>query len=176
MKKYVRFIIGSIVIGLVFECIFWTIHYLNKTPNPPLLHPQFIPDLLLAIGFYGSFGLVWSFLLKRFHYSCKEVFVLQGLFGVFLEQKGAVFVQGLATFPIGTLLWLFVFLVYGSLIAIPFQIAKPTVSMNKSSILKRGIIAWVGLCIASFLLFGVWRTILMNVLPEPKFVGDFPLW
>lgn len=175
-KLSLNFIFATIIVGCIAECIFWTFHFLQRTPNPPLLHPQLLPDLILAIGFYGSFGIVWSFLLKRFNYSLKEVFILQGLFGVFLEQKGAVFLQGLAILPVGIILWFFVCIVYGSFIAIPFQLTKPEVSMHNISLVKRLTFTFIGLMFASYILFGIWRMILLNFLPDPKFLGDFPFW
>ncbi len=52
------------------------------------------------------------------------MFIIQGVYGVFLEQQGAVFLKGLDVMPLGLVLWLYVFVVYGSaagLAYLPFE-------------------------------------------------------
>ena len=46
----------------------------------------------------------------------RQIFCAQGAFGVLIEQRGAIFLGGLAIMPFGLVLWIYVFLVYGSVV------------------------------------------------------------
>ncbi|MCL5098853.1 MAG: hypothetical protein M1608_15235, partial [Candidatus Omnitrophica bacterium] len=51
---FLKYALLIVLFGLVVECLAWYENYLARNPNPALLHPQLIPDLLLAIGFYAG--------------------------------------------------------------------------------------------------------------------------
>ena len=67
-----------------------------------------------------------------YRYSLADVFVVQGIYGVFIEQQGAVFLQGLRSLPVGLLLWVYVFLVYGSAMGLAYlPVAHPMASPER---------------------------------------------
>lgn len=117
-----RFVITMVAAGLVTECLAWLNNFLECNPEPALLHPQLLPDLTLALVFYGSWAAAWLLLLRRYTFTPAQIFITQGLFGVLLEQRGAIFVLGLTTMPLGLIFWLYVFLVYGSVVGIAARI------------------------------------------------------
>lgn len=113
---------------LLLEFLAWFSNYQEANPNPALFHPQLIPDLLLGIGFYSGWVLAWWLILQRWQFSILEVFILQGLYGIVFEQDGAILLAGISQFPLGLVLWLYVFIVYGSTMALaclPFRNAFP---------------------------------------------------
>lgn len=71
-------------------------------------------DLIFGLFYYSMLMCIWTFLVHRYSYTRKEIFVLTGLLGIATEGVGAVFV-GLITNPIGFggLYALIVFCVYG---------------------------------------------------------------
>ncbi|RPI38883.1 MAG: hypothetical protein EHM59_22705, partial [Betaproteobacteria bacterium] len=109
-----------LVSGLFTETLAWTSSYLARAPEPALLHPQLAYDLLLSPVVYGGWALAWPILMRRWRYSLAEVFAIQGIYGVLLEQQGAVLRQGLASMPWGVVMWAYVFLVYGSAIGLAY--------------------------------------------------------
>ena len=93
-------------------------NFVKCAPQPALMHPQLLPDLALGIAFYGGWAIAWVVLLRYFSFSLRQVFCAQGAFGVLIEQRGAIFLSGLAVMPFGLVLWTYVFLVYGSVVGI----------------------------------------------------------
>jgi len=53
-------------------------------------------------------------LTRRRRFSLAEVFIVQGVYGIFIEQQGAVFLKGLQVMPLGFVPWRYVFVIYGS--------------------------------------------------------------
>jgi hypothetical protein len=119
----------TIVCGWIVELGAWFENYGRRAPYPALLHPQLIPDLILAIGLYGGGALAWLLVLRRWRFRLAEIFVTVGLLGIFVEQTGAVLVaiaQSLFVNPLASLLVAaFVFVVYGPVIAIPYMLLEP---------------------------------------------------
>jgi hypothetical protein len=115
-----QFIIFSIVSGWIGEVCAWSGAYAERSAHPALLHPQLIPDLVLAIGFYAGWAAGWLILFLFCRVSVAGVFITTGIFGVFVEQDGAIAKMVWNQFSAHPLLaaWLalYVFAVYGSLI------------------------------------------------------------
>jgi hypothetical protein len=125
----VKFISLTILCGWIVELGAWYENYGRRAPNPALLHPQLIPDLILAIGLYGGGALAWLLVLRRWRFRLLEIFVTVGLLGIFVEQTGAALAaiaQSLFVNPLASLLFAaFVFVVYGPVIAIPYMLLEP---------------------------------------------------
>jgi hypothetical protein len=122
----VKFVLAIIVSGWLTECFAWLGSYLNHDKNPALFHPQLIPDLILAIGFYGGWAVAWLLVLRRWQFTLGQVFVTTGIFGIFVEQNGAVAAVILASLAIpvqAALLALYVFAVYGAIMGLPYLLA-----------------------------------------------------
>jgi len=168
-----------VVSGWIAESLAWTSSYLAAESEPALLHPQLIPDLILAVMYYGGWGVAWVVLRRRYDYSTKEVFVLQGLYGVLLEQLGAVFLAGLFSMPLGLILWAYVFVVYGSIMGIAYlpiepQVRRPgTLNGRWKPVISFAVLLVVSLAVMLILgsLFD-----LLDLLPEKRFIGDHPFW
>ncbi len=118
INEGIKFLITETFFSLLVEVL----AIIDNLPLPPsdriLLNPYPLPDLYLATGFYLAFALWWKFLLDRYDYDAKEVFILGGIFGILIEQVGAIFLS------FNPFLWLYVFLVYGSIEAMGVVVAE----------------------------------------------------
>lgn len=174
-----RFGLLLVTTGLVAECLAWLNNFLECRENPPLLHPQLGADLLTGFMFYGIWALAWGLVLRRWRFRLPEVFALQGLFGVLLEQRGAVLLQGLSTLPVGLVLWLYVFAVYGSIAAIPYAVGEPcylpTAWSRRNDRWK--YVALPLLIVALALPIGAaWSAVVGPMLPLARPICQSPLW
>lgn len=170
--------LAAVAAGWVTEILAWSGSYLARDPQPGLFHPQLAYDLLLASGFYAGNGLAWGLALRRWSFSLPQVFITQGIFGVFVEQSGAVFRQGLAEMPLGLVLWLYVFVVYGSFIGIALLVAgQPENTAPRPRWwhfpLALGM-AWM----FSYAITAVWALPWQaaGVIPAPQPIWERPLW
>jgi hypothetical protein len=119
----VKFTLAVIVSGWLTEFFAWLGSYLKHDKDPALFHPQLIPDLILAIGFYGGWALAWLLVLRRWRFTLRGVFMVTGFMGIFVEQNGAVLAAIIASLanPLAAfILALYVFAVYGSIMGLPY--------------------------------------------------------
>jgi len=166
--------------GVLAEILAWASSYLSADPEPALLHPQLAYDLLLSPMVYGGWAISWPLLMHRWSFRLEEVFVVQGLYGILLEQQGAILRQGLATLPWGLVLWAYVFLVYGSAIGLAYLPFERTYAADAR---PRG---WIRLPIAlgvllvltvvSSLGWGLLLQVLGVTVPDPRPILEAPLW
>lgn len=169
-----------LVSGLLTEALAWTSSYLARAPEPALLHPQLAYDLLLSPVVYGGWALAWPLLMRRWRYSLAEVFAIQGIYGVLLEQQGAVLRQGLASLPWGGVMWAYVFLVYGSAVGLaylPFD--RSYAADGKRRGWARLPAALVVTLLATIVSSLVWAGLLHLAgfsIPAPRPIWEAPLW
>lgn len=69
---------------------------------------------------------------------------MTGLYGVLMEQQGKIFLVGLQAMPAGLILWTFVFVVYGSTMALAFWLVRDSFSETRDHWMKHPL-AWLGL-------------------------------
>lgn len=71
----VKFILLVLTAGLITEFFAWLGEYLARSPEPVLLHPQLIPDLILGFAFYLAVAIAWSLVLRFYRFSLFQIFV-----------------------------------------------------------------------------------------------------
>ena len=120
-RRPIRFWLSVVGAGAITECLAWTDNFLKCAEAPGLMHPQLLPDLIHGVGFYSTWAIAWLWLLRRYRFTLRQIFVTQGIYGILIEQNGQIFLAGLAMMPVGLVFWLYVFLVYGSTIGIPYN-------------------------------------------------------
>jgi hypothetical protein len=172
-----RFILVIMLSSLLLEVLAWLSNYIEANPNPALFHPQLIPDLLIAIGFYSGWALAWAFIVQRYRFSLPEVFILQGLYGVVFEQNGAILLLGFAQFPLGLIFWLYVFLAYGATMGLAYLPFRETVPDKKSSLWKYLwlLLLMIILTHLMTLVFGLlWMA--LGLIPEHGFIVERPFF
>lgn len=104
------------------------------------MHPQLLPDLAIAVGFYGGMAAAWTLLARRFSFSRKQTAILYGVSGILLEQQGAVLpaaVRFFAAAP-GPVVWMVarVGIVYGTVGLLASWLAYPDLPAGK----RKGIL------------------------------------
>jgi hypothetical protein len=164
--------------GLLLESLSWTTNFVKCAPQPALMHPQLLPDLALGIAFYSGWAIAWVVLLRYFSFSLRQVFCAQGAFGVLIEQRGAIFLGGLAVMPFGLVLWAYVFLVYGSVVGIAYLLFGERLrTVAGRDRWWRYPLAWLLITVLTLALVGVWQALLRvaGLLPEPRAICRFPL-
>lgn len=178
LNKSLKFATVTLITSLgLLELPSWIGEFLNCSPNPALLHPQLIPDLLLGVFFYLGWPLAWILVFKKYHFNVGEIFTTQGLFGVFIEQQGAIFLQGLTSFPVGLIWWVYVFVVYGSTMAIGFLLGWGETKDSRSSGKLKYILA-LALITVFTLGFSILGSVILysvGFISDPKPICQFPL-
>lgn len=178
LPRWMHALLATLLAGALTESLAWLASFLARDPQPALLHPQLAYDLLLSPGIYSAWALAWMAAGHRYAYSLSHVFILQGIFGVLMEQQGAVFLQGIAGLPAGVLLWLYVFVVYGSAMGLAVLLWPPGLLTEDR---RRG---WLRFPLILALNFGFtvftalgWGLLLEPLsLPEPRPIREAPLW
>lgn len=174
----IRFGLLVFACGMIAEVLAWGVGFLKHAENPALFHPQLVYDLLIGISQYGAWAIVWYFWSKRYSFSVSKVFLLQGIYGVLLEQKGAILIQGLLQMPTGIVLWLYVFAVYGSMPAIAYLLSGGTAERGEKPKLISYILILLSLLAASLSFMITWGLFLqiLGIIPKPQPIWLHPLW
>ncbi|MBC8159742.1 MAG: hypothetical protein H7Z42_00865 [Roseiflexaceae bacterium] len=174
-----RFGLAIIGCGLLVELLSWTNNFIECAPEPALLHPQLAPDLLLALGFYGAWGLAWLLGLRFFRFDLRQMFITQGLFGILIEQRGGILIAGLLSLPLGIVLWLYVFLVYGSAMGLAAILAGiPEHAQARAGSWWKYVLVWIAVLVSSLVFTGLWGALLnpLGLVPAPQPICTNPLW
>ncbi len=108
---------GFVVAGVLFGLLTELFAILNSLDLPPderiLLHPEPIPDLIYGLFYYSFLIFTWYFLLRKINFSVKDIFFLTGIFGIFVEETGQVFLRIFSQPVTGFLYAIMVAFVYG---------------------------------------------------------------
>lgn len=172
-----RFWLLLLIAGTLTECLAWLNAVTRCEPEPGILHPQLIPDLLLGVGFYSSWAVAWILVRLRYCFTLRQAFLTQGLYGVLVERQGGIFLAGLASLPIGLVLWLFVFLVYGSALGIAYALAGMDANPEGLPRPRRRFV-WIAVALAALLfpVSGGWSLIMggIGLVPPPAPICERP--
>jgi hypothetical protein len=136
IKLPIKYVLVGLMMGLFIEFL----AILSSMKLPPeqraLFHPEPIPDLILSIGCYTALMIGSYFILKKYYFSLKQFFIFGGIYGLILEEHGGVLLQLLSGNILGGI---YVFLSYGSLLAIPYLLFNENFNIfnrKKSNFLK----------------------------------------
>ncbi|HEY3857838.1 MAG TPA: hypothetical protein VGO67_25925 [Verrucomicrobiae bacterium] len=174
----VRLLLSTMLCTFMLECCAWLNEYVKNTAQPALFHPQLIPDLLLSIGVYAAWWLTWWLALRFYRFTTRQVFFTTGLYGVLIEQQGKIFIAGLQTMPKGAVLWLFIFVVYGSTMALAFFLVRDSFVASRDHWIKFPL-AWIALFIFTFatsIIWGFGIGALHIILPKKLPLRTHPFW
>jgi len=177
-KPAVQLLFATFLCAMLLETSAWLSEYIKNGIQPALFHPQLIPDLLISMGFYAAWWLTWWLALRQYHFTTAQVFTTTGLYGVFIEQDGRVFLAGLQSLPIGVVWWLLVFVAYGSTMALAFWLVRDSFTATRNHWIKYAL-TWIGLFVLSFITSITWGLILqlLKIIPPKKLpIQDYPLW
>ena len=103
--------------GTIFGLLTEFFAVLNNLKLPPdkriLLHPNPAIDLLMGLFYYFLFIVTWYLLLRKIKFSKTAVFIFSGLFGIIVEQNGAILFGIFSNPLLGSLMAILVACVYG---------------------------------------------------------------
>ena len=174
----VQLLLSTMLCTFTLECCAWLNEYVKNAPQPALFHPQLIPDLLLAPGVYAAWWLTWWLALRFYRFTTQQVFFTTGLYGVLIEQQGKIFIAGLHTMPQGAVLWLYVFGVYGSTMALAFFLVRDSFTVSRDHWVKFPL-AWIALFIFTFATAITWGFGIdaLHIIPPKKLpMRAHPFW
>ena len=158
--------VSFIGFGLLYGVLTEIFAIVNNRHLPPeqriLLSPVPVLDLVYGIFYYLMLIVTWFVLIKALTYSKSEVFVITGIYGIFTEEVGQVFLRIFTVPVIGLLYALIVSFVYGI-----FPLLAYMLSEEKITITRRQNF-FVRFMIAAVALFVEWAVYGLFVLPALK--------
>lgn len=139
------FIGSGLVFGLLTEVFAIWSNITVPLKERALLNPYPLPDLILAFFWYGLFVVVWYFLLKKYNYTKKEIFLFAGMYGLVFEQKG-IFLLSMFTSLGGLIIGLFIMAVYAIFPILAYMVTEHRFPVRKNSLfLVRWLVALLAL-------------------------------
>jgi hypothetical protein len=115
IKMKLRFILIYMVVHLLgLELFSWFLNFRSCAKDPALMHPQLVWDLFLSAFFYFGLCMGWLILFQKHHFRIRELFILQGLVGILLEQYGKVIDLIIKNPIMGIIAAIYIFFVYGA--------------------------------------------------------------
>ncbi len=129
-----RFLLAGMVFGLVIE-VFAILDNIGEPVSVrevTLFHPQALPDLMVAFFYYLSMVVVWYFLLRKVALTPAAVMIIGGLFGVIVEQQGAMLRAIVEQGVVGVLMATFVFFVHGLYPMLAYQLTYENFSPDRT--------------------------------------------
>ncbi len=178
-----KFAILIVASGWLVEGLAWAGAYGARSEQPALLHPQLLPDLLLALGFYGGWALAWVLVAQRARFTMWSAWVTSGLIGLLIEQDGRV-VQAVARLllsrPVAACaMALYVVAVYGSLVGI----AYPALEFAPQRGVRFGQWIWYPVTVAGTIVCArLFTAVIMfiagplGLMPHPRPIWEHPFF
>lgn len=121
-KVPISLFVKTLILGIIFAIITEYLVFLDSGigigGESGLFSQSLLFDLILAMGIYVSLIVVWYFILNKYNFSLRGVFFSAGIWGVVIEQDFAVLLS------FNPLAYLYIFLVYGSFVSIPFLLVE----------------------------------------------------
>lgn len=148
LSLFFKFLVLGIITGFIVEFFVFQ----NQLG---LFSGDFWFNLILSMGVYDSLIIVWYFLLKKYKFSLKGVFLSAGIWGVVVEQDFAVLLS------FNPFMYLYIFAVYGSFVSIPFVLMRDEFDkkQKRKEGKKRYIVAFFAQCIA-YVVGALWMLLL----------------
>jgi len=118
-----------------------------------------LTDIILGWGYYIPLAIAWFYLLRKYDYKIKDVFITMGIFGIFFEGKGAVLLS------LNPVMWLYAFLVHGSYLTIAYIITKQEFPTNKKQFGKIKKYSYGFLySLLTFIPFVIWENVIKALI------------
>ena len=154
-----KLIILLFIIGLITEGLaIWNNSNLTQQQiedTNKLFSSNPLENIVLSFGYYIPLAIVWYFLIKKFDYKTKDIFIITGIFGIFFEGQGLVLIS------LNPLAWVYAFLIHSSYITMAYTIVKRDIPLNKarSKSLWKYVLGF--LCsILAFVPFIIWEKLI----------------
>ncbi|MBT3338036.1 MAG: hypothetical protein HN855_08560 [Anaerolineae bacterium] len=158
---------GFVVAGVLFGMLTEIFAIINNLDVPPaeriLLHPEPIPDLIYGLLYYSFLIFTWYFLLRKINFSAKEIFILTGIFGIFVEETGQVFLRIFSQPVTGALYAIIVAFVYGIFPMLAYLLTKESFPAER----KKGRMRYYLLvALALFVQYAIYGNFVYNTIEK----------
>lgn len=155
------FIISGTIFGLLIELFAIFDNIKKPAEERILMSPDPLTDLFYGIFYYSLVVGVWYFLLTRYSFSKKEVFLLTGItLGLFTEQMGAIFF-GMFASVAGLFVAMFVVAIYGAFPTLAYMLTENKFSSSRADADTR---AYVYAIILLYLQWAVFGNVILPLL------------
>jgi hypothetical protein len=161
IPKNYGFIIAGIVYGLIIES-FAIMDNLGK-PKDEMVLLSSLPTLDLIYGFFYYFCVIiaWYIVLRKINFSKKEIFLFTGIYGVFVEQTGQVFIQIFTLPGLGLLYAILVIFVYGLFPMLAYSITENSFNQERK---KTEYKHYLIIAFALFLQWAIYGNFILPIL------------
>lgn len=93
-RMWVAVLRTAFIVMVITETLAWLESYFNGFAiATALFSTNYLENILIASGYYLGFALAWMIINRYFAFTAAEAFMTYGLFGILLEQNGAVLSQ-----------------------------------------------------------------------------------
>ncbi len=158
---------GFVIAGIFFGILTEIFAILNNLDVPPaeriLLHPEPLPDLIYGFFYYSFLIFTWYFLLRKINISTKEIFFLTGIFGIFTEETGQVFLRIFSQPVTGFFYAIVVAFVYGIFPMLAYLLTKESFSTERK---ERKLHHYFLVALALFLQYAVYGNVVYQTLEK----------
>ncbi len=118
-------------------------------------------DLIYGLFYYALLIATWYALIRAFTYSKPEVFIITGIYGIFTEEVGQVFMRVFTVPLIGLLYAIIVSFVYGIFPMLAYMLSEERLAAKKANVVVRFLVAAPAL-------FVEWAAYGLFILPALK--------
>jgi hypothetical protein len=126
---------GFIIVGVFYGMVIEVLAILNNLHLPVservLLDGDPIKDLVFGIIYYTFLIMCWYLLLRKISFSKFEIFIITGIFGIFVEETGQVIMRIFEQPITGTLYAILVMFIYGLFPMLTLMITENTFSSGR---------------------------------------------
>jgi len=127
----IGFVVAGVFFGMVIE-VFAIINNLYLSASERiLLDADPINDLVFGILYYTFVIVSWYLILRKIRYSQLEIFLITGIYGIFVEETGQVFLRMFEQPVMGTLYAIIVMFVYGLFPMLALMVTEDTFSLER---------------------------------------------
>ena len=149
-----KFLVLGILTGLLTEVLAIINNLHLPAAEKALFNADPVMNIIVSFGYYIPLVIVWFFILKKYKFKIPQIFIVSGIIGLFAEGVGVAFLS----FNIQA--WAYVFLVHGSIMAIPFSILQDEFSKFKTKDAKTKYLIAIVPTIIAFVIGGLWMLLL----------------
>ncbi len=165
MVRVVPFSVSFVGFGVFFGLLTEIFAIINNRSLPPeqriLLSPDPVLDLIYGLFYYSLLILTWYVLIRVFTYSKGEVFIITGIYGIFTEEVGQVFIRIFTVPVVGLLYALIVSFVYGIFPMLAYMVSEEKLRVKRANVVVRFLVA-------APVLFVEWAVYGLFILPALK--------
>ena len=156
----VAFVGAGVIFGLITEILAIIANSSVQPEQRILISPDPVLDIIYGFFFYFLLMATWYLLLKKIHYSKKEVFLLTGILGLYGEELGQVLIRVFTVPWVGLFYAIIIVFVYGIFPMLAYLLTEHRFKAQQRNVFFR----WFVACLALFLQWALYGLYLLPFL------------